>query len=185
MGNGVVAADEGFRDLPEGLLADGPDGPDTSAFQLDDFVTFRLAGLAQLVLLHGRRAYAERFGLSIAQWRILALIARAGETTLNELADRVRYDKSQISRAITALVERGAVNRMVSPTDLRSNVVSLTEAGRALYEAAMPLGRERQRELLALLTPDQRREFYTIIDILTRHLRAADARASDEESEAA
>jgi DNA-binding MarR family transcriptional regulator len=180
-----MAANEDIGNLPDGLLVGGPDGPDTGAFQLDDFVTFRLAGLAQLVARHGRREYADRFGLSIAQWRILALVAREGETTLNDLADRVRYDKSQISRAISALVERGAVNRTVSPTDLRSNVVSLTAAGRALYEAAMPLGRERQRELLATLTPDQRRELYTIIDILTRHLRASDARASDEAPEAA
>lgn len=178
----MTPANEEFSLLPYGLLVEGPDGPDTSGFRLEDFISFRIAGLAQLLNAHGRRAYAEKFGLSMVQWRILAVIGHLGETTLNDLAVEVSYDKSQISRAISALVDRGAVTRTVSPSDLRSNVISLSEEGWALYEAAMPLGRERQRELLSVLTPDQRRALYESVDILIRHLRATNAPADTSDA---
>jgi DNA-binding MarR family transcriptional regulator len=156
--------------LPGGLTAGGPEGPDTSDFKLEDFFTFRLVALARAMDRRSKPAFARKFGLSLAEWRILAIIALEGEATLNGLANRVGYDKSQVSRAVAALSARGTLRRQASSLDQRSTLISLSDEGRALYEAALSMGREREQRLLAPLSPEQRRELYRSMNVLREHL---------------
>lgn len=160
--------------IPEGLLRDGPEGPDTDGLRLEDFFSYRLLALARLVDRQAKRSYAENFGLSLAEWRILAILALSGETTVNDLAARLGYDKSQISRAVGVLVKRGALQRSANKADQRSSILRLSDEGLALYEAALPLGRERQKELLAPLSPEQRRQLYEIFAEISANLRASE-----------
>lgn len=104
----------------------------------------------------------------------MAILSLSGETTVNDLATRIGYDKSQISRAVTALVERGALQRSANEADQRSSILRLSEAGEALYEAALPLGRERQHQILAPLSPEQRRQLYEIMALISSNLRESE-----------
>jgi DNA-binding MarR family transcriptional regulator len=79
---------------------------------------------------------------------VLAALPHAGADEgchAKELAARCGLDASTISRAVTALVTRGLVQRTTDPTDGRASVLTLTEAGRA---ALADLERQ-QAELLA------------------------------------
>lgn len=160
--------------IPDGLMREGPDGPDASAFELEDFLSFRLVALARLIERQSKREYSEAFGISVAEWRVLAILATFGDRLINELATITEYDKSQISRAVTAMADRGYIQRIANPQDQRGSYLSLTDTGQALYEAALPAGRERQRALLGLLAPNQRKALYTALDILTGHLKSQD-----------
>lgn len=160
--------------LPNGLTAAGPNGPDTSTFKLEDFFTFRLVALARAMDRQSKPAFARNFGLSLAEWRILAIIALEVEVTLNGLANRVGYDKSQVSRVVASLTERGTLRRTASSVDHRSTLISLSAEGQALYQAALSLGRERERRLLAPLSPAQRSELYQCMDLLMNHLGEMD-----------
>ncbi len=171
------------RSLPGGLSAEGPGGPDTSDFKLEDFFTFRLVALARAMDRASKPAFARKFGLSLAEWRILAIIALEGEATLNGLAARVGYDKSQVSRVVATLSAGGSLRRVASLADQRSTLISLSDEGRALYEAALTLGREREKNLLAALSPEQRSALYRCMDILRDHLAEMDQ--AEETSDAA
>ncbi len=165
--------------LPGGLCAAGPGGPDTSGFKLEDFFTFRLVALARAMDRMSKPAFAREFGLSLAEWRILAIIALEGEATLNGLAGRVGYDKSQVSRTVAALSKRSTLERTASPMDRRSMLISLSAQGQALYEDALAHGRERERKLLAPLDPDQRRNLYDYMNILKEHLSQIEGSEED------
>ncbi len=157
--------------VPEGLLETGPDGPDTSRFEILDLFTVRFAMLARLMDRESKQLLDINFGLSLAEWRILAILAISGPMTVSDLAEQGGFDKSQISRAVASMEEAGRVTRSDSPTDGRSAIISLAEEGSALYGKMIPVIRERNRRLLALMTPDQRATLYEAMDILTNHLR--------------
>jgi DNA-binding MarR family transcriptional regulator len=169
--------------VPAGALSDGPTGPDTSDFVLEDFLTFRLLILARALDRQAKRTYGESFGLSLVEWRILAKLGTVGSATVNRLATWMNYDKAQISRAVGALVEAGHLARATNASDTRSAILTLTPEGREFHLELMAFGRERQRLLLSLLKPDERESLYEIIGVLTDHLRKDDVKPTEQKEE--
>ena len=169
--------------IPNGALNDGPSGPDTSDFILEDFLTFRLLILARSLDRQAKRTYGESFGLSLAEWRILAKLGTVGSATVNRLASWMHYDKAQISRAVGALVEAGYLARSTNASDTRSATLTLTPEGQEFHRELMAFGRERQRLLLSLLSPSQRKSLYEITAVLTDHLRKDEVRPGDSKDD--
>lgn len=62
---------------------------------------------------------------------VLMTLDEMGEVEMHELAKRVSRDKSQVTRTVQALEDRGLVLRQPSPLDARAKRVSLTKAGQA------------------------------------------------------
>ena len=66
-----------------------------------------------------------------ASVRILSLLDQLGPCGVSALAAADRSSQPTMSAAVTALVEQGWVTKRPSPTDARSQLVDLTDAGRA------------------------------------------------------
>ena len=49
---------------------------DPESFHLEDFIPYRLAVLAKAVSTAFAKTYAERFGITIPQWRVMSAIGR-------------------------------------------------------------------------------------------------------------
>jgi DNA-binding MarR family transcriptional regulator len=105
---------------------------------LDAFIPFRLSFTSNLVSGTVARAYESLFGLSIPEWRLVAVVAETGGISQRSVGDRTRMDKVTVSRAAIALVERGVMAREANPGDKRSHLLVLTDAGRALHAAIAP-----------------------------------------------
>lgn len=123
-----------------------------SAFHIDMFLPFRLNVLAQEVSERLSRIYAERFGLDIPQWRILANLASRGQTTAQDIARFTLSHKSTISRAVQQLEDRGLIARTVSDADKRSFALNLTAEGKRLFRQLLPQVLDFERNLMAELT---------------------------------
>jgi hypothetical protein len=80
---------------------------------LEDFLPYRLAVLAHKTSRELSGVYGERFGLSIAEWRILANLGRFGRLYAGELAERSSMDKPKVTRALQRLEAGGIVQRAV------------------------------------------------------------------------
>lgn len=169
--------------VPPGALNDGPNGPDTSDFVLEDFLTFRMLILARALDRQAKRTYGESFGLSLVEWRILAKLGTVGSATVNRLASWMDYDKAQISRAVGSLVDHGYLTRATNESDTRSADLTLTPEGQDFHRELMSFGRERQRLLLSLLSPEQRKSLYEIVSVLTDHLRRDDVKPIDSKND--
>ncbi len=85
-----------------------------------------------------RRRYqaAERsfavLGLNHTEARLLTLLDRAGGAESQEvLSSLVSVDRSNVGRALKGLEAAGLIERRKDDTDKRTNVVSISEAGRA------------------------------------------------------
>ena len=147
---------------------------------LEQFVPFRLWVLSGRMTKAVGRIYAERFGISAAEWRALAVLGRSGPMTFNELQERAAMDKVRVSRTITRLMQKEYINREVDPFDRRRIMLGLSASGLAIYEAIVPHVLSVERDILASLTLDERAMLAQLISKLENKM-AAVAPADAEE----
>jgi len=124
----------------------------TEALILDEYMPYRLSvasnGVSRLIA----RAYEDRFGLSIPQWRLMAVLAEQ-PMTQQAIVLRTAMDKVTVSRAAHGLVARHLIGRAAHEADGRSHILTLTEQGRALHAEIAPLALAYEAALLSGLTP--------------------------------
>jgi DNA-binding MarR family transcriptional regulator len=90
-----------------------------------------------LVVDFGQNTLA-RHQLSIAMWRVLAVLANADGQRQIDVAARTSIDVSTLSRVVTRLVKMGLVTRTRSATNNREVVVRLTPKGAAILARVIP-----------------------------------------------
>ena len=130
-----------------------------STLRLDDFVPYRLSYTSNLVSEAIARTYESLFGLTIPEWRLVAVIAEHDGITQAAICIRTGMDKVTVSRAAIALAARGLVSRVPSPTDRRSHDLALSSEGRALYTQVAPKALELEKQIFGGLGADELRAF--------------------------
>jgi MarR family transcriptional regulator, organic hydroperoxide resistance regulator len=87
--------------------------------------------------------------LSIALWRVMAVLAANGRQRQIDLADLTSIDASTLSRIVTRLVRLNLVTRTRSTTSNREVAVALSAKGAALVARLIPEAREIEAEAAA------------------------------------
>jgi len=142
----------------------------STSLRLQDFLPYRCTSLAQRISLSLSRIYTDRFGISIADWRILVTLAEHGELTARVLTELTSMDKVRVSRALASMEERKLVARRPCPDDSRASLVKLTSAGRALYRRVVPDALAWEASLVSALSPREQSTFYALVDKLESRL---------------
>lgn len=127
--------------------------------RLDDFVPYRLSYTSNLVSEAIARTYESLFGLTIPEWRLVAVIAEHDGITQAAICARTGMDKVTVSRAAIALTTRGLTARRPSATDRRSHDLALTDEGRTLYGQVAPKALEWEKQIFGGLGAEQLRAF--------------------------
>jgi DNA-binding MarR family transcriptional regulator len=127
--------------------------PMSDPFVLDGFLPYRVAVLAGRLSREFSRVYQERFGLSRAEWRVMAHLSQEAEVSVREIHARVDMDKSKVSRAATRLEEAGIVTKRISDRDRRLIVLALTDKGSAMMAELAEAAQAYHAELLVRLGP--------------------------------
>lgn len=146
---------------------------------LDSFIPYRLSVASNSVSDAIARTYEALFGLSIPEWRLIAVVAEEAGITQQAIGRRTRMDKVTVSRAAIALVGRGLMARQANADDRRSHLLVLTDAGRDLYAVVAPKALELERKLFS---PFDRQEVERFTAMLRRIESAA--RALEDGAEA-
>ena len=126
---------------------------ETVGLKLDAYLPYRLSVASNAVSGLIARAYQDRFGLTIPQWRLICVLAEDGPATQGTMVSRTGMDKVTVSRAAGGLVKRRLVARADNTEDGRSHVLALTTEGRALYAEIAPLALAYEAALIAGLSP--------------------------------
>lgn len=153
-----------------------------ASLALERFAPYRLSVLANTVSRAIARTYAERFDLTIPEWRVMAQLGRHGRLTASEIRGLTAMDKVRVSRAVARLVAAGRVRAEPDAADQRRQLLALSAAGRRVHAAIVPLALEREAALLAPLDAAERATLDLLLEKLQRSASAlapAGAEAAD------
>lgn len=134
---------------------------------LERFLPYRLSVLSNTVSQAIAEMYGERYHLSVAQWRALAVVGRFPDLSAVEVAERTMMDKVAVSRAVAELIRDGRLDRTVDRKDRRRSVLNLSVEGRAVYNEVAPLALACEARLQSVLTTTERAALERILDKLT------------------
>ncbi|KMW56329.1 Transcriptional regulator, MarR family [Candidatus Rhodobacter oscarellae] len=138
--------------------------------QMKQFLTYRLARVQAKLNAQATRILKDKSGLSLAQWRVIALIASFGPERAAVLTSLAEIDKGLFSRKLKTLVEDGLVLAESDPTDNRRQMLRLSASGQALFEKTLPHMQKRQAALRDALTPNELASLFSACDKLERIL---------------
>jgi DNA-binding MarR family transcriptional regulator len=128
-------------------------------FDLSTFLPYRLSVLAKRVSTDFARLYGDRFGITIPEWRVLAHLSQHDSVSVREIHQRADMDKSKVSRAAARLEMAGLVEKRVSAGDRRLVSLSLSDKGREMVAAIIPIARGFEREIEGVLGCGEAAEF--------------------------
>lgn len=124
-------------------------------FDLARFLPYQLAHLSERVSKRLSVIYEQDFGLSMAEWRVLVHVARAGSVSVREIHNCVNLEKSRVSRAVTRMQDGGLVKKVENADDHRLVRISLTPKGTEVYQTLIPLVSAVEARLLSDFTPEE------------------------------
>ncbi|WP_417493547.1 MarR family winged helix-turn-helix transcriptional regulator [Maricaulis sp.] len=143
----------------------------TAPLRLGDYLPYRLAIASNQVSSMVAQAYQSRFGITIWEWRVIAILGEGRPLTAQALCDVTAMDKVSVSRAVRALADRGLISRSHNAADRRSRLLSLTASGRAIYAEIAPVALEAERDLLTGLSSDEVARLTGLLDRLRDRAR--------------
>lgn len=135
---------------------------------LDRFLPYRLSILSNRVSAAIARQYSERFGLTIPEWRVMAVLGRYPDISARDIARKTEMDKVQVSRAVASLVRARRVQRRRDRDDGRVQRLALTPRGEEIYAEIVPLARRLEDVLVSALTAEERGTLDALLARLTR-----------------
>ena len=130
---------------------------------LEHFVPYRLSVLTNIVSMSIADTYEREFGLTIPQWRVIAVLARYPDLSAIEVAERTAMDKVAVSRAVQGLLAARRLVRSYDAGDRRRSRLRLSSAGKSVYMRVAPLALDYEKKLLDALSPADRKALERLI----------------------
>ncbi len=141
-------------------------------FDLEDFLPYRLSVTTNRVSRLFSRQYATQFGLTIPEWRVLAVVGRLGTCSPTAVGEWSAMDKVKVSRAAAALVAKGLLRQSQDPTDGRGRLLRMTRKGVTVHSGVVPLARQIEGTLADGLTKAEWAALNKALVKLSAHVRA-------------
>jgi DNA-binding MarR family transcriptional regulator len=135
------------------------DADELASFNVEQSPRYRLAMLSRLWTASSERIYQEHFGLSLSEWRILAIVGAEQPIYASAIAERGLLEKSRISRLVARLTERGLLESRADETDTRRQWLRLTPEGERTFQEIARISLDRDTLFRRALTPAENREF--------------------------
>jgi DNA-binding MarR family transcriptional regulator len=133
--------------------------PDKAPLKLEEFLPYRLNVAAALTSQALSRIYAERYGIGVPEWRVIATLGQFGTITGKAIGEHAQMHKTKVSRAVALLEDRKLVARRANKADMREAFLSLTPAGRAIYEDLAPVASAFARRIVESIDAADRAAF--------------------------
>ena len=107
-------------------------------------------------------------GLTMWAYAVLLALDRSSMRTQAALAEAIGADKTRIIRTLDELQDREFIERQPDPDDRRVRLLAITDAGRAVKDAAQADIQRGEERWLGELGAEERRVFLKVLRRLTR-----------------
>lgn len=129
--------------LPEGIFR--PDDTLAHAFTV---ASTRVSQVLQ-------NMYTEHFGLTVAAWRLLAILGHQAPLSAKELSDITAMDQVTISRTLELMSSKSLLQRRIDQTDRRRTLIRLNKSGQEVYSQIVPVLYAGEMAMLSGLTGEE------------------------------
>lgn len=123
------------------------------------------------------RTYADhraaQFGITRAQWVVLARLDRSEGLKQSELAEILELQPISLTRLLDKLSNSGLIERRADPLDRRAKRLFLTPAARPLLEKLGELGEDLMGTALAGVDTDSVERMIAQLGVVKENLRQA------------
>ncbi|MEM9421049.1 MAG: MarR family winged helix-turn-helix transcriptional regulator [Pseudomonadota bacterium] len=138
----------------------------TTNLRLSEFLPYRLSVLSNTISRGIAAIYDEEFGLTIWQWRVMAVLGETAGLAAVDVTERTAMDKVAVSRAVSGLIEEGYVERHAAQGDGRMSLLHLTSAGEDVYKQIVPRATAYEKALLESLSETDLEILHRLLDSL-------------------
>jgi len=133
---------------------------------------FTLGELQRMVRAYADRQ-AARYGITRAQWAVLAKVERTEGLKQSELAEQMEMQPITLTRLIDRLCDNGWIERRNDDTDRRVNRLYLREAARPLLGKLSGLRSELTAAALDGISPSDAQRLLTQLETIKENVRSA------------
>jgi MarR family transcriptional regulator for hemolysin len=144
--------------------------PRTGSINVD--FLFALFEVQRLLRLYADKQ-ARRYGLTRAQWAVLAKLERTEGMKQTEIADLMEMQPITLTRLIDKLCDAGLIERRSDDSDRRVNRLYLTEASRPLMAKLSDLRSEITQTALAKLSDVETHQLVGQLESIKDSIREA------------
>ena len=143
------------------VVASQAEPSEQGRYVLDDQVGF----LMRVAMQRHTSIFTSRMieGLTQTQFAALAKLYEVGPCSQNYLGRLIYLDAATIKGVVDRLDLRGFVTALNDPKDRRRRAVALTERGRHVTEAAMPVAAEITAATFGPLTAEEQRQIAKLL----------------------
>ena len=110
-----------------------------------------LLGQANHALYKDFDQHVRAAGLSMIEWRVLAILQDSAPLTVSQLAAEVLSKQPTVTKLVQRMAEQGWVELLADPLDQRRTLVAISSAGRRLARPLMEKARTHEAQLLRAL----------------------------------
>ena len=130
---------------------------------LRGLVSHRVLVLSNSLALAAARYYQRRFGVRLAEWRVIDALHAGDGITAIRISQWLKTDKAWVGRSVERLVRAGLARRRPDPEHGRRQLVTLTQKGQRTYRAIAAAARRRNENLLAGLKASERKALEAVL----------------------
>ncbi len=138
-----------------------------------NLLTFRLHRVARISERISEQYYRKRLDLSLPECRVIGITAGYGLVSFKRVAAVANLEKSYASRVVSALVERGIIEKLVNPSDSRSVLLQLTPHGKEVHGQTFAMALALNDLLQMPFADEQVEEFFAFLITLEQQLERA------------
>lgn len=134
----------------------------------------RLLQLHNLLMTPFNAHLQKRYRISVNEFRTLMTLGRMQPAAAHEIADATGLSTMTVSRAVSSLDSHGWLNVRRNERNRRSNVLTLSREGRALFEEMLPVSGQVSDYLFEDMPDAELEAFARTVDALIERLRQVD-----------
>jgi DNA-binding MarR family transcriptional regulator len=108
----------------------------------------------------------QPLGIDPRHFGVLSFISEGGASSQQRIAEQINCDRTTMVTVIDDLEKLRLARRTIDPDDRRKSIVCLTEKGKRVLERAGKVADEAERQYLAPLAPEERKQLKQMLQRL-------------------
>lgn len=140
------------------------------SFIYGDLLFARIQDVSDSLMRKTDALLRSTVGISVNEWRVLAVIAATPHATAQIVVSETGLDKSWVSRLVQALIDHDLIHAEPDSSDGRRKRLTLTDQGKSVLETAIVAVRGLQSQLLNSFTATEHEALPRLLSRLQREM---------------